>query len=75
MKTDELRLLSYLYDSFRGGAFAMACDGGQRPLAHNLEKRGLAEWRGTNWGSSFWSITDAGRELIEAAAEPAGDAQ
>jgi hypothetical protein len=42
----------------------VACDGLNRPLAHALEKKGLADWRGSSWGSQFWEITDAGRAAL-----------
>lgn len=48
----------------------VACDGKYRAVAHALEKDGLADWKGSSWGSQFWEITDAGRTALEA--KPAG---
>lgn len=42
----------------------VACDGKDRAAAHTLEKMGLADWKGSSWGSQFWGITDAGRAAI-----------
>ena len=67
MTNQELALLSMLGDCHDRGAFAMACDGQDRAKAHALEKLGLAQWRGTNWGSSFWSITDEGQKYLKKA--------
>lgn len=39
----------------------VACDGKDRVVAQSLEKLRLADWKGTNWGSSFWAATDRGR--------------
>jgi hypothetical protein len=64
MTTEEIRVLTYLQDAADRGAFALACDGSDRAPAHKLDRAGLAEWHGTNWGSSFWSITDAGRAAL-----------
>lgn len=62
----EWLLLSDLYDTAEGGAFARACDSrSDRKLAWSLDKRGLARWCGTNWGSHFFAITDAGKALID----------
>lgn len=58
-------LLLLLRESYDHGAFAVACDGKDRALAHALEKAGLADWKGTSWGSSFWAITDKGRAFID----------
>lgn len=63
-------LLRELHDSHEHGAFAMACDGADRAVAHQLDKAGLARWTGTNWGSSFWTITDAGIEAVHEHAMP-----
>ena len=59
-------LLDELYRSSEQGDFATACDGADRKLAWRLEEKGLARWCGTNWGSSFFAITDAGKALIDA---------
>lgn len=54
-------LLRVLKSGRDTGSFATACDGKEnKAAAHELETAGLAEWKGTNWGSSFWAITDAG---------------
>lgn len=67
MRKNELRLLKELADAHERGAFAQACDGEDRAVAHSLDRQGFAEWHGTNWGSSFWSITEAGlKELANA---------
>lgn len=63
----ELELLAILVDGFRGGSFGTACDGKHRKVAHSLDKRGLARWVGTNWGSSFWTATEDGIKVHEAA--------
>ncbi|WNV09995.1 hypothetical protein [Tardiphaga sp. 709] len=42
----------------------VACDGEWRKPAHDLEKAGLADWKGSSWGSQFWEITDAGRAAL-----------
>jgi hypothetical protein len=64
MKKAERALLLNLADTHNRGGFAMACDGPDRTHAHSLDKQGFAEWRGTNWGSSFWSITEAGLKEV-----------
>ncbi len=70
MRVSEWLLLLTLRESQDHGAFALACDGKDRATAHALEQAGLASWRGESWGSSFWSITDAGREAIAQRSEP-----
>ena len=60
MTKEEEDLLCMLHEIHSSNAFAMACDGNLRAPAHKLEELGLAEWKGTNWGSSFYAITDAG---------------
>lgn len=42
----------------------VACDGKNRAIAHALEQRGFAEWKGSSWGSQFWAVTDAGRSAL-----------
>jgi hypothetical protein len=64
LTNDAWRLLLELRESADHGAFAVACDGKDRKPAHELDGRGFARWCGTNWGSSFWSITEAGRQFI-----------
>ena len=59
-------LLSDLYDAAERGVFATACDSrSERKLAWRLDELGLARWCGTNWGSHFFAITDAGKALID----------
>ncbi len=60
MTKEEEDLLRMLHETHFSGAFAIACDGKLRASAHRLEELGFAEWKGTNWGSSFYAITDAG---------------
>ena len=64
MTRDELELLQILKESKDGSAFAVACDGANRKRAHNLEDAGLALWKGTCWGSSFYQITEAGEKAL-----------
>lgn len=60
MTEEAKRLLADLRESRDRGAFAVACDGrDRRAAAHELERLGLAEWKGTSFGSSFWSATNA----------------
>lgn len=42
----------------------VACDGTNRAVAQQLEQKGLAAWRGENWGSSFWCITPKGIHML-----------
>lgn len=63
-ETDPHDLLRQLRESADGGAFAMACDGRDLAAAYNLARRGLAEWKGDRGGSSFWAITQAGRDTL-----------
>lgn len=56
-------LLGALYESKVNGAFGIACDGERRQVAHKLEDLGLVNWRGTSWGSSFYSITQQGEDV------------
>jgi hypothetical protein len=60
-------LLDELYEAAENGAFAVACDGRPaRKAAWRLDRLGLARWCGTNWGSSFFAITDAGKAHVDA---------
>lgn len=62
---DWCDLLRELQDADKRGAFATACDGASRlNMARSLEARGYARWCGTNWGSNFYAITDAGRAAL-----------
>jgi len=61
---DQRRLLENLKDTKDRGAFALACDGAPRAVAHELTKLGYAEWKGTSWGSSFWAITESGEKAL-----------
>jgi hypothetical protein len=70
--TEHQRRLLLELSKARFGAFAVACDGPDRKLAHDLECLGYAEWRGESFvqtrtsdhwkttGSSFWSVTQKG---------------
>lgn len=58
-------LLGTLGDAQDRGSHAVACDGTDRAPAHELDKLGYAQWCGTSWGSSFWCITDKGREFLK----------
>lgn len=64
LSVEQIHLLALLYDSHKRGMFAVSCDGSDRAIAHELDKLELARWNGTNWGSSFWSITDKGVALV-----------
>jgi hypothetical protein len=67
LTTSQRHVLTCLASTDKGGGFALACHGEDRAAAHALEKMGLAEWRGESFGSSFWSITDAGVALLRSA--------
>lgn len=69
MNDDQWVLLLEMRESQDHGAFAVACDGKRRDPANQLHALGYAKWCGHSWGSSFFSITDKGREAI--IAEPA----
>lgn len=71
MSKEAWLLLLTMRESQDHGAFAVACDGKDRAQAHELEELKLADWRGTNWGSSFWAITDEGRNYIRS--QPSGE--
>lgn len=66
MKLTEAQrdLLTELKETDDRGAFCMACDGQSRSTAHEIEKLGFAEWRGSSWGSQHWSITSTGRAAL-----------
>lgn len=71
MTPDELALLRELKQTAdQPDGFAMACDGKDRAKAHALEKIGLADWKGTSWGSSFWAITEEGQKLLAELPQP-----
>lgn len=55
MSPEAKSLLHLLITSRESGAFAVACDGPDRAPAHELEVLGLAEWKGTSFGSSFYA--------------------
>jgi hypothetical protein len=61
----QRELLAELKASDDRGAFCMACDGSVRATAHEIEKLGLAAWKGSSWGSQYWAITPAGRAALE----------
>ncbi len=63
----QVMLLADLEDCAGRGTFSQTCDDEDRAIAKELEALGLAEWRGNKWGSSFWSITAAGRTALAAA--------
>lgn len=66
--SDAKRELLQMLGSSQG---YVACDGKDRAVAHALEKDGLADWKGSSWGSQFWGITDAGRAALSP--KPAGE--
>lgn len=66
MTKAEVELLKELADGHTRGAY-QACDGKYRATAHALEKRGYADWKGSNWGSQFWAITEAGLAALRKA--------
>lgn len=57
-------LLSIMSDTADGVRY-QACDGPDRAIAHQLEHLGLALWKGSTWGSQFWTITEAGRTALQ----------
>lgn len=60
----QTRLLIELDECKERGAY-LSCDGkSRRAAAWALVDRGLAEWVGTNWGSHFFVITEAGEEAL-----------
>jgi len=61
---EEAKLLVILADAMLQRSAYVACDGKDRPIAHALDKKGLATWMGESWGSKFWAITEKG--LLEA---------
>jgi hypothetical protein len=72
----ETSLLRLLKDVHKGGAFAVACDGPNRAVAYSLERRKLAKWKGTTYGSSFWAITEEGlkhEHMLPSEAPPSSD--
>jgi hypothetical protein len=64
MKCEQRTLLVELGAADDRGAFCMACDGTSRAIAHELETLGLADWKGSSWGSQHWAITDLGRAAL-----------
>ncbi len=54
----------FLLKTMAGTEGYVACDGRDRGAAWELERRGLVKWKGTSWGSSFYTITDKGREEL-----------
>ena len=63
----QVMLLADLGDCAGRGTFSQTCDDEDRAIAEELEALGLAEWRVNKWGSSFWSITAAGRIVLASA--------
>lgn len=47
-------------------ADGVRCDGPDRAIAHELESAGLTLWKGSTWGSQFWTITESGRAALQA---------
>ena len=71
MKLTEAQrgLLAELKETDDRGTFCMACDGPVRAIAHEIENLGLADWRGSSWGSQHWAITPSGRAALEQSKE------
>ena len=67
----QLALLKKLEAAFELGASAREFRGRDKAAVRALGQFGLARSLGTSWrfwgSSSFWSITDAGREFLAAA--------
>lgn len=66
LSDEQWLLLLEMRESQDHGAFSVACDGKRRDPANQLAAKGYADWRGTSWGSSFYAITNTGREYIDA---------
>lgn len=60
LEPKEVALLKILNECDEGGGFAVACHGDHLAAAHTTEKKGLTQWRGTQYGSNFYSITPEG---------------
>ena len=58
MSPEAQDLLKILVESYNGGAFAVACHGSMLKAAHELEAMKYAEWKGTSFGSNFYSLTE-----------------
>ncbi len=64
LSDDARTLLCSLQDTADGIRY-QACDGkARRAAAHELEDAGLAEWKGNQYGSSFYCITPAGLSAL-----------
>ena len=64
LSPDARALLEGLTDTADGIRY-QACDGkARRAAAHELEDAGLAEWKGNQYGSSFYCITRAGLSAL-----------
>lgn len=65
MTKEQRDLLIELKNASNRGIFAVACDDRtRRKAAHDLEKLGLADWKGESWGSQFWSVTQKGIQYV-----------
>lgn len=61
LSLEEKHLLRLLAESRKSGAASMEVRGGMsQKAAHGLREKGLAQWHGNQYGSSFWYATDEG---------------
>lgn len=73
LSADARALLEGLADTADGVRY-QACDGkARRAAAHELEGAGLAEWKGNQYGSSFYCITPAGLSTLPPAGRVTGE--
>lgn len=64
---DAAELLHMLSDTADGFRY-QSCHGKTRQAAaHELERAGLATWKGNSYGTNFYCITDAGRAALSSA--------
>ena len=64
LSIEQLALLKKLEAAHQLGAQSREFKGTDRTIAESLGRLGLAERSRSSWKSSFWSITDAGREFL-----------
>lgn len=65
MTPNETKLLNELERCYEHGSFAQACHGPDLQTAHALEQNGWAEWKGTQYGSNFYAITNHGLQVVK----------
>lgn len=63
MTAKQKQLLTRYADSAAAGAFALQA----LPGVHQLERRGWVDWKGTTFGTNFYTINDAGKAALAAA--------